>query len=428
MSGGRPRTRIGTYGVINVRVEGRKHVASTRVRDQDGKLRRVVATGPSKTGATALLKEKILERPRFGSGSGLDSTSSFVALSDMWLDDLEKRVVAVGTRDRYRDILRLHVRPAFENFKLNEITTSRVESFLKTQYAASYSRAKNARTLLNLIFEYAMRHDAMVRNPVSGTSPLVRPKGTPQALTLAQIAAIRVAAKSWRSAPGLPGPRPDGQVRDIIEVLLGTGMRPGEVLALRPCDVFDQLERGMVVQVTGTVVQPKGRKAFRQDRPKTPGSVRTVPVPDFAAAVLRSRLRGVADEPERTIFANRSGGVLSPPNVRRTFREFLRLAGLEDSGISLRWYRRTVATVVARGMSSGDAATFLGHSSSAITEGHYIEPESSVDRTPTLHIQRTLRAVEPDPTLLAGAPTEDEADMLDEVDPIDVDEEAGGSE
>ena len=38
----------------------------------------------------------------------------------------------------------------------------------------------------------------------------------------------------------------------------------------------------------------------------------------------------------------------------------------------LRWYRRTVATVIARGVSTDAAATFLGHGSTAITEGHYI--------------------------------------------------------
>ena len=39
---------------------------------------------------------------------------------------------------------------------------------------------------------------------------------------------------------GTMGPRSDGQVRDIIEVLLGTAMRTGEVLALRPCDLDDR--------------------------------------------------------------------------------------------------------------------------------------------------------------------------------------------
>ena len=72
---------------------------------------------------------------------------------------------------------------------------------------------------------------------VEGTSPLRKQKGQPQVLTLAQIAAIRIAAAIWRAEPSRPGPKPDGQVRDIIEELLGTAMRTGEVLALRPCDV-----------------------------------------------------------------------------------------------------------------------------------------------------------------------------------------------
>ena len=68
-------------------------------------------------------------------------------------------------------------------------------------------------------------------------SRLRQAKATPRALTFDQVAAIRAAAASWRSEPGLPGPKPDGQVRDILEVLLGTAMRPGEVLALRACDI-----------------------------------------------------------------------------------------------------------------------------------------------------------------------------------------------
>ena len=122
-------------------------------------------------------------------------------------------------------------------------------------------------------------------------------------------------------------------------------------------------------------------------------------MPEFAAVVLRRRLRGVATG--RTIFANRNGGPLSPYNVRRTFREFLADAGLEDSGISLRWYRRTGATVIARSLGSDTAAAFLGHSSAAITEGHYIERDRTVDPTPAAHLERTLRPDRPDGALLA---------------------------
>ena len=308
------------------------------------------------------------------------------------------------------------MRPAFEHYTLGEITTGRVEWFLKAQAAFSDSRAKQSRTLLNLMFAFALRHDAISRNPVAGTSPLRKPKAAPRALTLGQIAVIRAGAASWRTGPGLPGPKNDGQVRDILEILLGTAMRTGEVLAVRPCDVEDTAT-GMIVAVTGTVVQRKGVGAVRQDRPKSEASIRRIAVPRFAADVLRRRLAMLGPaEARRTIFATRTGGPLSPYNVRRTFREFLAAAGLSDSGISLRWYRRTGATVIARGLGSDAAATFLGHSSTAITEGHYIERDQTVDATPANHLERTLRPVRPDGALLAMSAPAGEDDLLAVVD------------
>jgi hypothetical protein len=96
--------------------------------------------------------------------------------------------------------------------------------------------------------------------------------------------------------------------------------------------------------------------------------------------------------------------------------EFLAAAGLSDSGISLRWYRRTGATVIARGLGSDAAATFLGHSSTAITEGHYIERDQTVDATPANHLERTLRPVRPDGALLAMSAPAGEDDLLAVVD------------
>lgn len=416
MRTGRPRTPIGTHGAINTRRERGRVVAETRVRDLDGRLRQVRASGPTAASARTRLMERISERPSLPSSGVLRPTSSFADLADLWLADLELRDLAGNTKENYRACLRLHVRPAFEHYTLAEVTTGRVEWFLAKQAKVSPSQAKQTRTMLNMLFGYALRHDAIVRNPVEGTSQLRRAKATPQALTLDQIAAIRDAAARWRSEPGLPGPKPDGQVRDIIEVLLGTAMRPGEVLALRPCDIED-LPTGMIASVNGTVVQRKGSGAELQARPKTHASIRRIPVPEFAAVVLRRRISDMpSDAHNRTIFASRNGRPLSPYNVRRTFREFLQLAGLGGSGISLRWFRRTGATVIARGIGTDAAAAFLGHASTVITEGHYIEPDPAVDPTPAAHLERTLRPAEADGSLLATRPADREDELLAAVD------------
>lgn len=414
---GRPRIAIGTYGAVRtVRVGPGRYSAFTRYRDLDGRVREVGATDSSQSRAVAELKQRLARRPGYGSGGVLGLSSPFGDLCDLWLVDLAGRDISEGTKQNYRDDLRVHVRPFFASYMLGEITTGRVEAFLRRERAVSYSRAKHSRTVLSLLFGFALRNDALGRNPLEGTSQLKRPKGAPQALSLEQVQAIRRAAAEWRTGPDVKGPKPDDKVRDALEVLLGTSMRPGEVLALRPIDVLDG-RRGMVVTVRGTVVYRRGEGTLRQEWPKTDASVRTIPVPAFAASVIRRRMKALdPGQGEVTLFHNRTFGPLSMHNFRRTFREFLVLADLADSGITPRWYRRTGATVLARGLGVDAAATFLGHASTAVTEGHYIEPDRNVDFSPADVLERTLRLVDPDGALLAAPESDEEEAALDDLD------------
>lgn len=69
MSGGRPRTGIGTYGRISVaQMAEDRFCASTRHRDLDGRLRRVRATARTPRLVEAELKRRITERRGFGNG------------------------------------------------------------------------------------------------------------------------------------------------------------------------------------------------------------------------------------------------------------------------------------------------------------------------------------------------------------------------
>lgn len=204
---GRPRIAIGTYGSIHVVQKGRgRFTAHTRYRDTDGCLRQVKATSNSRGNAVSELKTRLLTRPGYGRGGMLSLTSPFGDLAELWLADLAQREISEGTKQNYRDDLRVHVRPFFENYTLGEITTGRVETFLKAELLQSYSRAKHARTMLNLLFGFALRHDAIARNPVEGTSSLRKPKGSPESLTLDQVQRIRDGAALWRTGPGVKGP------------------------------------------------------------------------------------------------------------------------------------------------------------------------------------------------------------------------------
>lgn len=376
----RPRTPIGTFGDVSfIKATGGQVRARTRYRDDDGKVRRVSATGATKREAERNLKQVLAERMSYRSSGELSPDSSFTALVDVWLADLDLEAkLAESTRALYERNMRQLVMPAFEGYALREITVSKVDRFLKgLAINKSYSTAKQARTVLSLALGLAMRYDALPKNPVRDTSRLHKPPSQATALTAGQVEAIRSAVRGWRRGPGISGPPPDGQLEQIIEVMLGTSARIGEVLAIRKCDV-DVTSTPATVRISGTIVSPAGKPTQRQPHPKTQKSTRTVSVPTFTAEVLRARLAKIGPEdPEHLIFFTRNKTPLTTNNVRRRLRAVMEEAGIE--GVTPHSFRRTVATVIDRAGGADLAAEMLGHSSTKITKEHYIEPDEAVN-------------------------------------------------
>ena len=377
----RPRTPIGTFGEIYYeKAPGGRFRAFARFRDYDGQLRRVQATGTTQQAAARKLKELLAERAEQSVAHGeLSGSSSFRQLVEVWLADLDlEGKIAPSTRALYERNMEKLVLPAFANYTLREITVRKVDQFIKTLASTkSYSTAKQARTVLSLAFGLAVRYDALRENPVRDTARLHKPPSQTMALTLEQVDAVRAAVSSWRRAPGTPGPPPDGQLEQIIEVMLGTSARIGEVLAIRKCDV-DVTMSPATVRICGTIVSPTGKPTYRQPHPKTQKSTRVVSVPSFAAEVIRQRLVVVGPEAsDHLLFFTRNGTPLTTNNIRRRLRAVLSEAGID--AVTPHAFRRTVATVLDRASGPDLAAELLGHTSSKITKEHYIQPDEAVD-------------------------------------------------
>lgn len=388
---GRPRLPVSTFGSIRtIEVAPGRFRATTRFRDWDGQTRKVTATGSSRNAAITVLKTDLAQRMHVGDTTdSVTAGSPFSVLAEAWLEDLMLDVDrADSTKDIYERELRGLVLPTFEHFTVREVTVGRIERFLKLQRATSYTRAKHSRTILSMVLGFAVRREIIPRNPVKDTSRMKKPPHIPKALTIEQISAIRAAARDRRTAEGTKGPRPDGQVRDLIEVMLGTATRIGETLALRRCDV-DMAADPPRVHVSGTVIVRKGVGVYRQEHPKTHESNRIVAVPAFAAEVIRHRLAVIpGDAVDQLLFFTRNGTPLGPHNVGRTFREILKIAGLEGLEISPHAFRRTGATLLANELGIQAAADMLGHTSTSTTKAHYAEPDRTVKSEPATVLQR----------------------------------------
>lgn len=79
---------------------------------------------------------------------------------------------------------------------------------------------------------------------------LRRPKSNPTALSAVEVNAVRAAIAYWEQGQSSSGPRPDGQLGQMVEVMLGTSARIGEVLAIRRRDV-DVTSATATVRIAG---------------------------------------------------------------------------------------------------------------------------------------------------------------------------------
>lgn len=380
MAVAKPRIEVGTFGSVTfIRRSSGKVEARVRYRDWDGQKRLVQATGSTESAAERALKKKLSVRMQNRPvGTTLTADSLFGDLVTYWLADLDlENRLAPSTRDGYERSMQALVMPAFEHLTLREIGVARCDLLLKQLAQLSYSRAKRARVVLRLAFGLAVRHEVLPRNPLDSVARLHRPASTPTALTPAQVNAIRAAIVYWQRGLSISGPKPDGKLGQIVEVMLGTSARIGEVLALRRCDV-DVTTSPATARIAGTVVSVKGQGTKRQDKPKTDRSRRVVALPSYTAAALRSRLAAMTDpDPEALLFASRNGTPLTTNNVRRQLRKVLKIAGIE--GVTPHMFRRTVATVINDNASVNLAAELLGHTDPKVTLQHYIRRNELVN-------------------------------------------------
>lgn len=376
----RQRLTIGTFGEIGYLASPNgRVVARARCRDWDGKTRLVQATGDTRKSAERALKAKLADRSLFQpSSSALTPDSPFLDLVAYWLEDLEledrlsKRTLQVYERNMQTLVL-----PVFGNLTLREIGVARCDHFLKQLAKQSYNRAKQARVVLRLALGLAVRHEVLPRNPMDHVSRLHRPASTPNALTPVEVNAIRTAIAFWEVGRSISGPKPDGQLGAIVEVMLGTSARIGEVLAIRRRDV-DVTSATPSIRINGTIVSHRGEPTMRQDHPKTAKSRRTVAIPSFTAEAVRRRLTRLEESSlDALLFCSREGTPLTTNNVRRQLRHVLDLAGI--TGVTPHMFRRTVATAINEQAGVELAAELLGHTDPKITIQHYTRRSEMVN-------------------------------------------------
>jgi integrase len=248
--------------------------------------------------------------------------------------------------------------------RVQEATPARIDAAIRSMRTAhGATMARQSKTILRGALQLAVMACVLSANPVRDVQAIksnAQPKGA-TALTGEQLRELLAKLRSSACCE-------DHDLADPITLLIATGLRRSELLALRWVD-FDA-EAGTLT-VTGKLVRATGHGLSRVDETKSAAGKRTLPVPQFAGDALKLR-RGRPFVGELSmIFPSTAGTWRDPNNFGKQWR-----TGREDLGVpdvTTHTFRKTVATLMDdAGLSPRVGADQLGHSKVSMTQDVYM--------------------------------------------------------
>lgn len=362
MGKGRPPLPLGTWGKVQRFTHYGTPGAMAYVRDSDGKRRRVIRTGRTYAEAERLLSVALRDRVA-PTSEDITRDTLLEDLAEQWLDEVRRDERAVATIGRYASTIRSHVVPV-GNLRLSEATVPRLQRLVDgVADRAGPAAARMLRVVLKGMFGLAARHGALDANPVAHVKGPKRKRQPVRAPSLEQIHELRALLEAYdRRASAHPTAIRD--LADIGDVLIGTGARIGEVLALTWDDI--DLKRGRVT-IASTVARVEGGGLILQGYPKTESSIRRLAVPPFVRDLLYRRSASAFCN---LVFPSATGTPRWPENVRAQWATAVKGTALE--GFTTRSCRKAVATHLKSHANIEAAAGQLGHSSPRVTELFYV--------------------------------------------------------
>ena len=232
---------------------------------------------------------------------------------------LPSKQVETSTLAAYRSYLDKHFIPTFGRRPMGKILPSEIQRWVTTatENGLSAASVRKYHTLLHSVFERAQRDQVVTFNPCAHTEHPKVIKKKARTMTPEEYAAILAA---------LPA-----QHRLMVETAINTGLRWGELIALKPRHL--NLATGKLT-VEETIVEvsiknsPTGQRMLTKPYPKD-NEPRTMGLPADLVGQLADWITTRRLEPDDLLFATREGTPIS----RNTFRTRIWLPAIKASGI-----------------------------------------------------------------------------------------------
>lgn len=311
-----------------------------------------------KTQAEAKKKKNTYQREK-EDGFAVDENYSFNEWADIWFEN-HKDNISIKTQECYICALRI-IKDYFADYKLKDVKPYDVEQFLKRMQrdGRSDSYLAKFRAIMYQILNKAEANDLVKKNAVRYADKMKK-NGTKTK---------KKDAFTFDEVKRLMDRLPEDKIGWGIRLMLGTGMRTQELLALEPRHIS---EDGSSITIDQAVVLVRGTVTIGP--PKSDDSYRTVPVPKnirYCARLLRDTDKKFIWEVGKPNFP------CNPSYFRKQFKLELEQVG-EVRLLSPHCCRHTyVSQMQALGVDLATIQSIVGHADMDMTL-HYLHVQDPV--------------------------------------------------
>jgi integrase len=277
-----------------------------------------------------------------------------------WIENVHKEKLKISTYVKYKKLIKYIVADRLGSVWLQKLTPELVQRFYHrlSEKELSSKTVNATHGVLHIALDNAVRWGYVSRNVCDF-------------VTLPRIVTKEAVFLTAEQAHILLESVREHRLGELLMLILVTGMRRGEVLALRWSDV--DLKR-QVLQVLHTVDYiPK--YGYVETEPKTKAGKRKISLPFFLIELLQAHKQeqdewkakvGEKWENFGLVFPDLKGGYFNPGYLLRVFKKVLQAAGLAD--MRIHDLRHSAATILlAEGVNVKVVSELLGHSDIVIT-------------------------------------------------------------
>jgi len=345
-------------------------VTATVGMSADGKRIRKQFYGESKKDAERKRDEYLQ-----GINKGLDMNFDKITFIDFfydWFFEVKKPSVADSSFNRYETIYRLYIKTApFASTPLINIKSMQIQKLYNT---LTPSNAHMVNVLLYSFFDYCLKEQLLATNPCLNTR---KPKDESVKETKKYL--------NDEDIKKLNRAFDDDITLFIFQFALATGMRQGEILALKHSDIDDVIHVTKSVNIVKVVGKDKGERQVIIRPCKNKASIRELPISKTIKANLDRHIKfekekhlklGIPFSKENLFFTTRDCTLVKAHHLLERWKHAQKRLGIEP--ISFHGLRHTFCSLLAKSnVPLKTASVLMGHTNIEITAKIYTHVQDS---------------------------------------------------